>query len=229
MAGTTWGAFWTALSRGWLGLVMLLAAPASSDAKPPTRPPHPTCKGDPPPGDLRPGGERQEQAMSKSRERMVTRQLKRRDIRDVPVLDAMGKVPRHRFVKRSQWSKAYADHPLPLGCSQTVSQPYIVALMTQLVRPRKGMKALDIGTGSGYQAAVLAEIVDHVYSVEIIFDLADNARARLKTLGYKNVTVRCGDGFAGWKEHGPYDVIVVAAAPAQVPQPLIDQLAPGGR
>jgi len=164
---------------------------------------------------------------------MVERQLRGRDITDSAVLRAMGKVPRHAFVPNRLRKLAYVDRPLPIGFGQTISQPYIVALMTQLVlppaRPTKARRALDIGTGSGYQAAVLAELVDHVYGVEILCPLADAARARLKALGYENVTVRCGDGYRGWPEHAPFDVILVAAAPAAIPPPLIDQLAPNGR
>ncbi len=160
---------------------------------------------------------------------MVEDDLRGRDIDDPKVLDVMGRVARHRFVPPELRHHAYADRPLPIGRAQTISQPYIVALMTQLVRPKPGHRALDIGTGSGYQAAVLAELCKEVYSIEIIKPLADEAERRLKELGYRNVTVRCGDGYRGWPEHAPFDVIVVAAAPDHVPQPLVDQLAPGGR
>ncbi len=170
-----------------------------------------------------------ESLMRQRRLQMVREQLEARDIRDPRVLEAMRKVPRHLFVPESLRDEAYHDCPLPIGYGQTISQPYIVALMTQLARPRPTSRALDIGTGSGYQAAVLAELVKEVYSVEILKPLADLARARLKRLGYKNVHVRCADGYRGWPEHAPYDVIIVAAAPDHIPQPLIDQLAPGGR
>ncbi len=160
---------------------------------------------------------------------MVQEHFRRRDITDARVLEVMGRVPRQRFVPHGSQFAAYADRPLSIGHSQTISQPYIVALMTQLVRPRPGSRALDIGTGSGYQAAVLAELCKDVYSIEIVKPLADTARTRLKALGYDNVTVRYGDGYRGWPEHAPFDVIVVAAAPDHVPQPLIDQLAPGGQ
>ncbi len=160
---------------------------------------------------------------------MVERHLAARDIRDPHVLRAMSKVRRHAFVPAELSAKAYADRPLPIAHRQTISQPYIVALMTQLAHARPGAKALDVGTGSGYQAAVLAEIVDHVYSVEIVCPLADSARGRLKAEGYKNVTVRCGDGYAGWKEHAPFDLIILAAAPDHIPPALRAQLAPGGR
>jgi protein-L-isoaspartate(D-aspartate) O-methyltransferase len=140
----------------------------------------------------------------------------------------MSRVPRHEFVSESQRRLAYGDGPLPIGYDQTISQPYIVALMTQLARPRAGGRALDIGTGSGYQAAVLARLTGEVYSIEILAPLADAARARLARLGYANVEVRCGDGYRGWPEHAPFDAIILAAAPDHIPQPLIDQLAPGG-
>ncbi|RMG45101.1 MAG: protein-L-isoaspartate(D-aspartate) O-methyltransferase [Acidobacteria bacterium] len=175
-----------------------------------------------------PGGG-DEARYARLRELMVERQLASRDITDPVVLDAMRRVPRHLFVPEGLRDAAYQDSPLPIGHGQTISQPYIVALMTQLARAAPGKVALDVGTGSGYQAAVLATIVDKVYSVEILCDLADEARERLARLGYDNVEVRCADGFAGWPEHAPYDVIIVAAAPRSVPEPLIEQLAPGGR
>ncbi len=145
------------------------------------------------------------------------------------VLDAMRKVPRHRFVPEAMRPHAYDDRPLPIGHDQTISQPYIVARMTELARPEKTSRALDVGTGSGYQAAVLAELVESVFSIEILCPLADDAARRLATLSYDNVTVRCGDGYGGWPSEAPFDVIIVAAAPPVIPQPLIDQLAPGGR
>ena len=162
------------------------------------------------------------------RVRMVEEQLRRRDITDPRVLDVMRRVPRHLFVPESERRLAYADGPLPIGYDQTISQPYIVALMTELAHPRPDARALDIGTGSGYQAAVLAELVQEVYSIEILCPLADEARVRLDRLGYRNIEVRCGDGYRGWPEHAPFDVIILAAAPDHIPQPLIDQLAPGG-
>lgn len=163
------------------------------------------------------------------RERMVTAQLLRRDITDERVLAAMRAVPRHLFVPEDRRKWSYEDSPLPIGYGQTISQPYIVALMTQLARAAPGKKALDVGTGSGYQAAVLAQIVDEVYSIEILCDLEREARARLDALGYDNVVTRCGDGYQGWPEQAPFDLIIVAAAPESVPEPLIEQLAPGGR
>lgn len=168
-------------------------------------------------------------AISAPHRAMVDEQLRGRDITDERVLAAMLRVPRHAFVPAHDQDAAYADGPLPIGHGQTISQPYIVALMTQLVRPAPGARALDVGTGSGYQAAILAELVHDVYSIEIVCPLADEARERLASLGYQHVTVRCGDGYQGWKEHSPFDVIIVAAAPHHVPQPLLDQLAPGGR
>jgi len=164
-----------------------------------------------------------------ARRRMVDRQLRTRDITDERVLSVMGRVPRHRFVPGTLQDEAYDDHPLPIGHSQTISQPYIVALMTQLARPQGQHRALDIGTGSGYKAAILAELCKEVYSIEIVEPLAQEAKKRLEDLGYKNITVRSGDGYRGWVEHAPFDLIIVAAAPDHVPQPLLDQLAPGGR
>jgi len=163
------------------------------------------------------------------RQRMVDLQLRDRDIVSPSVLRAMARVPRHRFVAAELANAAYDDHPLPIGHGQTISQPYIVALMTQLIAPTPRSRVLEVGTGSGYQAAVLAELCKEVYGIEIVKPLADEARARLTALGYKNVTVRHGDGYRGWKEHAPFDAILVAAAASHVPQPLVEQLAPGGR
>ncbi len=168
-------------------------------------------------------------AHERARRRMVEQDLAARDITDEAVLRTMGKVPRHEFVPDELRDSAYADHPLPIGHEQTISQPYIVALMTQLADAKEGARALDIGTGSGYQAAVLGEICKEVYSIEIVEPLAKEAKARLARLGYKNITVRAGDGYQGWPEKAPFDVIVVAAAPDHIPQPLVDQLAPGGK
>lgn len=163
------------------------------------------------------------------RERMVKLQIAARGISDKATLDAMRKVERHRLVPDDMVRYAYEDSPLPIGNDQTISQPYIVALTTEQIRPRPGMKVLDVGTGSGYQAAVLAEIVDEVYSIEIVEELATRARKNLAEMGYDNIHVKAGDGYHGWKEHAPFDAIVVAAAPASIPQPLLDQLKPGGR
>jgi protein-L-isoaspartate(D-aspartate) O-methyltransferase len=145
------------------------------------------------------------------------------------VMAAMRVVPRHRFVPQSQVASAYRNHPLGIGRGQTISQPYIVALTTDLIEPRKRHKVLEIGTGSGYQAAVLAQLVDKVYSIEIIDALGREALERLRALGYNNVEVRIGDGHRGWPEHAPYDGIVVTAAAKAIPEALINQLAPGGR
>ena len=145
------------------------------------------------------------------------------------VREALGRVERHRFVPESQRRLAYGNHPLPIGAGQTISQPYIVALSTDLIAPQPGQTVLEIGTGSGYQAAVLAEIVAQVYSIELIPDLGRAAAARLAAAGYENVEVRIGDGYAGWPEKAPFDGIVVTAAAPRVPQALVDQLKPGAR
>ncbi len=160
---------------------------------------------------------------------MLVEHLMGRDITDLSVLRAMGRVPRQKFVRPEDVHLAYRDHPLPIGYDQTISQPYIVALMTQLARPRPESRALDVGTGSGYQAAVLAEICQQVFSIEIIKELAETAARRLAELGYTNVHVKHGDGYRGWPEYAPFDVIIVAAAPDHIPQPLVEQLAPNGR
>jgi protein-L-isoaspartate(D-aspartate) O-methyltransferase len=141
----------------------------------------------------------------------------------------MAEVPRHLFVPAAMRSFAYQDSPLPIGLSQTISQPYIVALMTQLAEPNKDDRALEIGTGSGYQAAVLSRLVGNVYSVEIIPELAERSRATLDSLGYTNVSVRQGDGYEGWPEEAPFDVVLVTAAAKIIPKPLVEQLAEGGR
>ncbi len=166
---------------------------------------------------------------SEVRRKMVRDTMRLRDITDEEVLAVMEKVPRHEFVPEEYLGQAYADHPLPIGYGQTISQPYIVALMTQLLKLKHGEKVLEIGTGSGYQAAVLAELTDEVYTVEIIKELAEQAEERLKRLGYINVKVKQGDGYYGWEEYAPYDAIIVTCAPDHVPQPLVDQLADGGR
>jgi len=160
---------------------------------------------------------------------MVETQLLSRGIRDAATLKAMRKVPRHLFVHPALIDYAYDDGPMQIGYGQTISQPYIVAYMTECVLPTKEKKALEIGTGSGYQAAILAETVDSVFTIEIVPQLAASAAERLKRLGYNNVIVKEGDGYLGWSEHGPYDIIMVTAAADEIPQPLIDQLAEGGR
>jgi protein-L-isoaspartate(D-aspartate) O-methyltransferase len=163
------------------------------------------------------------------RQRMVQQQLEVRGIKDQRVLAAMAKVPREEFVPADARVDAYEDGPLPIGYDQTISQPYIVAFMTEQLRPKPSDRVLEIGTGSGYQAAILAEVVKDVYSVEIVEPLAKNAEATLAGLGYKNIHVRVGDGYKGWPEESPFDAIIVTCAPDKVPQPLVDQLKDGGR
>ena len=160
---------------------------------------------------------------------MVQKHMMERGIVDARVLAAMRKVPRERFVPENLRDRSYGDHPLPIGYDQTISQPYIVAFMTEQLRPRAEDRVLEIGTGSGYQAAVLAELVKDVYSIEIIEPLARSAEATLAQLGYKNVHVKAGDGYQGWPEHAPFDAVIVTCAPDHVPQPLVDQLKEGGR
>ncbi|MCS7202304.1 MAG: protein-L-isoaspartate(D-aspartate) O-methyltransferase [Dictyoglomus sp.] len=166
--------------------------------------------------------------LEKKREEMVNL-IKSRGVKDEKVLKAMLKVPRHLFVDKSLWNSAYGDFPLPIGFGQTISQPYIVALMTESLRLKGDEKVLEIGTGSGYQAAILAEITKKVYTVEIIKELADRAKERLRALGYTYVMVKWDDGYYGWKEYAPYDAIIVTCAPDHVPPPLIQQLKEGGR
>jgi protein-L-isoaspartate(D-aspartate) O-methyltransferase len=160
---------------------------------------------------------------------MVAEQIVARGVSDARVLEALRKVPRHEFVPGDVQPSAYEDRPLPIGWGQTISQPYVVAAMTELAGVRPGAKVLEIGTGSGYQAAVLAELAGQVYSIEIVDGLGRQAAATLERLGYKNVHLRIGDGYAGWPEAAPFDAILVTAAPPRIPQPLLDQLAVGGR
>ena len=162
------------------------------------------------------------------RRRMVDDQLSARDIHDVRVLNAMLKVPRHLFVPEPQRLQAYSDAPVPIDYGQTISQPYIVAFMTQALDIQPGHRVLEIGTGSGYQAAVLGELTNEVYTIEIVTPLADRARETLSTLGYHNIQVRTGNGYLGWPEHAPYDRIIVTAAPDVVPPALVQQLKIGG-
>jgi protein-L-isoaspartate(D-aspartate) O-methyltransferase len=164
-----------------------------------------------------------------ARETMVREQIVARGIRDPRVVEAMRQVPRHVFIPQAERDRAYIDAPVPIGQGQTISQPYIVALMTELVRPQSSDRVLEVGTGSGYQAAVLARLVAHVYTIELEETLGRRAEATLGEQKYDNVTVRVGDGYGGWPEHAPFDIIIVTAAPEHVPQPLIDQLKPGGR
>ncbi len=175
------------------------------------------------------GCKRSESDQARARVRMIERDLKGRGIADPRVLRAMARVPRHRFVRPGDQRAAYADRPLAIDQGQTISQPYIVALMTELARLDDRSKVLEIGTGSGYQAAVLAEIAGQVYTIEILAPLAEKARATLLELGYQNIQFRTGDGYRGWPEAAPFDAIVVTAAPPRVPPPLKEQLAIGGR
>jgi protein-L-isoaspartate(D-aspartate) O-methyltransferase len=168
------------------------------------------------------------QDRSKERERMVETQLRARGINDTNTLNAMNAVPRHLYVPENQRRSAYDDRPLPIGYGQTISQPYIVAYMTEIIQPKKDYKVLEIGTGSGYQAAVLAEIVDQVYTIEIVQALGETARKVLLE-NYDNVHIKIADGYYGWEEHGPFDAIVVTAAAEHIPPPLIAQLKEGGR
>ncbi len=171
----------------------------------------------------------QESVHKQRRLDMVDEQIAFRDITSPEVLRAMRTVPRHRFVPEYLADLAYGDTPLPIGMGQTISQPYIVAFMTELLAPEKGQKVLEIGTGSGYQAAVLAELGAEVYTVEILEPLSLFARSVINGLGYSNVHFKTGDGFAGWEEHAPYDGIIVTAAPEEIPEPLKAQLREGGR
>jgi protein-L-isoaspartate(D-aspartate) O-methyltransferase len=166
---------------------------------------------------------------SKERAAMVRDQIMARGIKDDKVLSAMLKVERHRFVPPAYRNKAYEDYPLPVGEGQTISQPYIVAFMTEALHLTKKDKVLEIGTGSGYQAAILAEICDSIFSIEIFGSLALSAMKTLGELGYSNIFIKTGDGYKGWAEHAPYDAIIVTCAPAGIPQMLEEQLAEGGR
>jgi protein-L-isoaspartate(D-aspartate) O-methyltransferase len=163
------------------------------------------------------------------RKAMVENDIKGRGIKDKKVLDVMGRIPRHLFVDENLREKAYADYPLPIGEGQTISQPYVVAMMTEALMLKPTDKVLEIGTGSGYQAAVLAEIVKEVCTIEIRKSLADMAMKRLKDLGYKNVKVKHADGYFGWEEYAPFDAIIITAAANHIPTPLIKQLKEGGR
>jgi len=178
--------------------------------------------GEPPPGDA-------DAAWRVRRLAMVERQIAARGVTDPAVLGAMRRVPRHLFVPEAVRARAYGDHPLPIGEGQTISQPYIVALMTELLEVGHQDRVLEIGTGSGYQAAVLAELCREVCSIEIVAPLGRRAAALLARLGYDNVAVRIGDGYRGWPEKAPFDAVIVTAAPGHVPRPLLEQLAPGGR
>jgi len=193
----------------FLALLVALALMASCTAPPPT----PT---------------EDEAAFSKAREGMVEHLIQTWEISDPAVLEAMAKVPRHRFVPTDYLNEAYEDSPLPIGHAQTISAPHMVAIMTQHLNPKQQEKVLEIGTGSGYQAAILAELSDHVYSVEIIEPLGQKAKTLLKELGY-DIHCKIDDGYYGWSEHAPFDAIIVTCAPDHMPQPLINQLKDGGR
>lgn len=175
-----------------------------------------TCKGE---GDT---------SMEMLRENMVKQQIQARGVNDERVLNALKKVERHKFIPGQHIASAYEDHPLPIGHGQTISQPYIVALMTELCELNGNEKVLEVGTGSGYQAAILSILAKEVYSIEIVDSLGKSARQKLKELGYANVEVRIGDGYQGWPEKAPFDVIILTASPPKIPQSLIDQLAEGG-
>jgi protein-L-isoaspartate(D-aspartate) O-methyltransferase len=173
--------------------------------------------------------DKNEMIYNQQREAMVRDQIESRGVKSQMVLDAVRKVKRHLFVPEPHRHLSYTDQPLPIGEGQTISQPYIVAFMTEALDPKKTDKVLEIGAGSGYQAAILAELCDVVYTVEIIEPLGKKAQAVLKSLGYANVQVKIGDGYQGWLEHAPYDAIIVTCSPSHIPQPLKDQLAEGGR
>lgn len=170
-----------------------------------------------------------ESSFARQRKRMVKEQIAYRGVKDKRVLEAMESVPRHVFIPEETRSYSYYDQPVPIGFGQTISQPYIVAFMTELLQAGSDDVVLEVGTGSGYQAAILAGLVKRVYTIEIVNDLGKEAQKRLKTLGYDNVEVMIGDGYKGWPEHAPFDAIIVTAAAEHIPQPLIDQLKPGGR
>jgi protein-L-isoaspartate(D-aspartate) O-methyltransferase len=174
------------------------------------------------------GSPTQTMGFETARKRMVEKQIIARGIKDERVIGAMLKVPRHEFVPGKYSHYSYRDTPLPIGYDQTISQPYIVALMTEEMNLSSADRVLEVGTGSGYQAAILAEIVAEVYTVEIVKPLGESARARLEALGYDNVHVRIGDGYEGWEEYAPFDRIIVTCAPTDIPQPLVDQLKEGG-
>lgn len=206
------------------GALILLAVVTTTTCAPPER------AGSTPTTDAAAVPREEEEGFTQQREQMVVNTIRNRGVSDEDVLEAMENVPRHLFVPEDQQDQAYGDYPLPIGFGQTISQPYIVAMMTELLELKNGDKVLEVGTGSGYQAAVLAEMpgVD-VYTVEIIPELAKRAEETLDGLGYTNVHCKQGDGYFGWPEHAPFDAIIVTAAPDHVPQPLREQLAVGGR
>ncbi|HXH47915.1 MAG TPA: protein-L-isoaspartate(D-aspartate) O-methyltransferase [Terriglobia bacterium] len=206
-------------STVWLVLAGVLLFPAAT----------PVCQGPTPSQPPAVPVNQDTDAYRKARDAMVQRQIASRGVRDQRVLDTMRKVPRHLFVPLQIQPYAYMDNPLPIGYEQTISQPYIVGFMTEALKLKPGDRVLEVGTGSGYQAAVLSELVREVYSIEIVEPLASEAAGRLRRLGYANVTVRAGDGYRGWPEAAPFDAIIVTAAPDHVPQPLLDQLTLDGR
>ena len=214
-----------------LSVLALVALAVWLAASPPARhsagaePPKQADEASPPPKWDRP----RSTARADERKEMVRTQMEGRDVSSRAVLDAMRAVPRHDFVPRELQSRAYDDCPLPIGHGQTISQPYIVAYMTQALGLKAGDRVLEIGTGSGYQAAVLAEFTPHVYTIEIVKALGDEAKARLAKLGYKTVECKVADGYFGWAEKGPFDAIIVTCAAGSVPPPLLKQLKPGGR
>ncbi len=176
-----------------------------------------------------PANDEEEERYDRLREQMVNRQIVARGVDNRPTINAMRSVPRHKFVRSGERRRAYLDNPLPIGHGQTISQPYIVAYMTQLINPEPGMKVLEIGTGSGYQAAVLAEITDQVFTIEIVEELGEWGKQNLRHAGYDKVQVKRADGYYGWEEYAPFDAIVVTAAADHIPPPLVDQLRDGGR
>lgn len=171
----------------------------------------------------------EQERFQQQRENLVKEHLIPQGIKDKAVLEAMKTVQRHLMVPKDMQKYAYEDRPLPIGSKQTISQPFIVAFMTQAIKPKPGMKVLEIGTGSGYQAAVLAEIVDEVYTVETIEELGHRARSNLDKMGYQNIHYKIGDGYHGWEEHAPFDAIIVTAAPEEIPPRLVEQLKEGGK
>jgi len=217
-----------ALRLGLAAAVVLVAGLAALAAalliRPNEMPPEPTRVASPTATAGKKSDDRPEERM-----KMVETQIRSRGVTDEQVLQAMEQVPRHEFVPHDYSNQAYADHPLPIGYGQTISQPYIVALMTELLNLRSTDRVLEIGTGSGYQAAILAEVVAEVYTVEIIKELAAESTERLARLGYTNVHTLQADGYYGWEEHAPYDAIIVTAAPDHIPTPLVQQLADGGK
>jgi len=212
--------------------------PKAEPNQPPTEPNQPPVEPNKPPGRefedpnkvLRPVHKHPaftERAIERAR--MVKWQIEARTVKDPNVLSAMRTVPRHVFVRSTDQRYAYTDNPLPIDYDQTISQPYIVAFMTETLKLTRNSKVLEIGTGSGYQAAVCAEIAQRVYTIEIVEELAKSAKERLKELGYRNVFAKAGDGYFGWPEHAPFDAIIGTAAAGRIPEPLIEQLKPGGR